>query len=216
MRRVIFLLFLFSFVNCIAQKNDLAQISSFKEFVLQSKKGKWEQVKEKNNVTISYRSLVLFDSIDTREMSIQFEIPTTTIDSIIQHIKKPIKVLHWNKSLRKNSLLKDSQNEWISYSLYKIPFPFTQQDLVAISKIEKEQDTVIISSKALPNYINTKKGISRVASNFSQWQLVADKGKIKISYSAISVANSNIPRFIKDPIIQRKLLRSFTKFKALF
>ena len=154
----------------MAQIKELDAIPNLQEFVAAAKKENWEQAKNKDGITISYRELELFDTIETRELLIEFTV-RGTIDSILSQIKQPDKLKSWNDSVRSARVLKDNDTNWILHTVYKIPWPFSQQDLVASYNVERRKDTIIISSKSLPNYIKPLEGITREGYNLSQWLL---------------------------------------------
>ena len=214
-KKTILFMLLFTIQNIIiGQNNKLDNVQDFQDFVSKAKKGKWKQVRNKKGVSLHYRSLSLFDEIETRQMSAKFQVSSNLLDTIITQIKEPENIKLWNESIREVKLLKNDATNWILHSVYKIPFPFAQQDLVASYLLTKKRDTLILSSKSLPKYIKEKKGVTRESYNLSQWLLIRrDNGEIDVEFSAISLSNSTIPRFIKDPIIQRKLLKSFIKLK---
>ena len=198
---------------CIAQNKELNAIGNLQEFVAAAKTENWKHAKQKNGITISYRKVVLFDTIKTRELRVNFTV-AGTIDSILAQIKQPDKLRSWNNGVRSAKVLKDNDTNWVLYTEYKIPFPFSQQDLVASYNIKKRKNTVVISSKSLPDFIKPKKGITREGYNLSQWLVVSkNNGLFEIKFSAISLTNSGIPRWIKDPVLRGMLIKSFSKFK---
>lgn len=197
----------------MAQNKELDEIRNLEEFVATARKEDWKQSKQKNGITISYRKLELFETIKTRELLLEFTV-SGTMDSILSQIKQPDNLSSWNDGIKSAKVLKENGPSWILHTVYKIPFPFSQQDLVASYSIEKRKDTIIISSKSLPDYIKPIKGVTREGYNLSQWLLISKKnGHFEIKFSAISITNSSIPRWIKDPLIQRMLIKSFSKFK---
>jgi hypothetical protein len=197
----------------IAQNKELNAIPNLQEFIAASKTENWKHAKQKNGITISYRKVVLFDTIKTRELMVKFTV-SGTLDSILAQIKQPDKLRLWNNGVRHAKVLKDNDSNWVLYTEYKIPFPFSQQDLVASYTIEKRENTVVISSKSLPDFIEPIKGLTREGYNLSQWLVIKkDNGLFEIKFSAISLTNSSIPRWIKDPVIRGMLLKSFSKFK---
>ena len=126
----------------IAQNRELNAIANLQEFIAAAKKENWKQAKQKNGITISYRKLELFDTIKTRELMVKFTV-AGTIDSILAQIKQPDKLRSWNNGVRSAKVLKDNDTNWVLYTEYKIPFPFSQQDLVASYNIEKRKNTVL-------------------------------------------------------------------------
>jgi glutamine amidotransferase PdxT len=68
----------------------------------------------------------------------------------------------------------------------------------------------------LPGYIEPLKNVTRQQLYFGKWELIAHNNTTtEVKFSALSVSKSGIPRFIRDPIIQRKLLNSFSSLKEL-
>lgn len=210
---IVFALALSNFI--LAQTSTVESINSFDEFIEFSKKSKWKQARERQGVSIYYRNLNLFNEIKTRQIAARFKLKSSSIDSIVAQIKQPNKIESWNEAVREVKLLQNNDLDWISHTVYEIPFPFTQQDLVAHYFLEKKNDKLIISSKSLPDYIDAKDGFRREGVSFSQWKLIPlENGELFVEYSALTLSNTRIPAFIKDPIIQQKLLNSFIKFKS--
>lgn len=210
---VVFTLAISNFL--LAQGSSVDSINSFDEFIELSKKSKWKQARERQGVSIHYRNLNLFNEIKTRQIAARFRLKTRSLDSVIALIKQPEKIEAWNDAVRKVELLINNDQNWIAHTVYDIPFPFTQQDLVAHYFLEERNDKFVISSKSLPDYILPKDGFSREGVSFSQWQLIPmENGELYVEYSALTLSNSRVPAFIKDPIIQNKLLNSFIKFKS--
>jgi hypothetical protein len=191
----------------------LDSIPNLQEFVAAATKEEWKQAKQKNGITLSYRKLELFDTIKTRELLVQFTV-SGTIDSILSQIKQADNLKTWNDGIRSAAVLEENDANWIMHTVYKIPWPLSQQDLVASYATEKRTDTIVIASKSLPDFIAPTKGITREGYNLSQWLLIPkDNGLVEVKFSAISLTNSSIPRWIKDPLLQGMLIRSFSKFK---
>jgi len=197
----------------MAQNKGLDAIENLQSFVAAAKKEKWKTRKQKDGVTISYRDLQLFDTINTRELMLKLTI-SGTIDSIVAQIKQPGNLTFWNEGIRKATLLRDHKDNWILHTVYKVPWPFAQQDIVAFYSIEQRKDTIVIFSKSLPNFIKPIKGSTREGYNLTQWLIISKSNKLfEIKFSAISITNSSIPRWIKDPMIRRMLRKSFLRFK---
>ncbi|WP_459210369.1 SRPBCC family protein [Aquimarina rhabdastrellae] len=203
-----------SFFNTVyTQQHSLDHITSLHQLTTLSQKGDWKIAKQKDGVSIKYRTLRFKNSLKTRELSIDFTVSSAT-DSILHYIKSPLKIQQWNKNFREIDILQDQDSTWISHTLYDIPYPFSQQDLVALHEIKNTDTAVYISSRAKPDYIPLLKDTTREKFHFEQWKITPLSGhKTAVTFSVVSIASSNIPRFIKDPIIQQRLLNSFLNLK---
>jgi hypothetical protein len=214
-RKIILLAAFIASIQLVQAQNDkLDDIDNLQEFVNIAKKGKWKQAQDQDGIRIYYRDLELFDSLETREMSLKLGV-SGTIESILSQLKQPVKLKSWNDGIRSAEMLRDNNDNWVLHTVYKIPWPFSQQDMVSEYSIEQGKDTVLISSKSVPDFIKPIKGVTREGYNLSQWLITSkNNGLFEIKFSAISLTNSSIPRWIKDPLLQRMLIKSFKKLKG--
>jgi len=199
--------------NAFTQNPVLDSITQLEEFENIAEKGQWEIAKQKKGITLSYRTLKVNDTLNTRELAVNFTISASN-NRFIEFIKNPVKVENWNEGVRQNKLLESGDSTWVSSTIFDIPYPFPQQELVSRYTIHEEKGTMNISICSEPNYIAIKKGYNREKHNWGRWQLQPkSKGEVEVTFSAVSLSNSSIPRFIKDPILKRKLVNSFIKLK---
>lgn len=196
-------------------KNEfLDKINSLEGLVSIAQKGKWEEVNNKDGVSINYRDLIIADTIKTRQLLVKFRLKSPSIDSLITQVKLPKHIKIWNDGVSDVKILENKDTKWISHTTYNIPFPFKQQDLVTQSTLTKKENTIILSSKSLPNYIKQQEGVKREGYNFSEWRFKAMANSIvEIEFCAISFTPPRFPKFLRDPIIQRTLINSFVNLK---
>lgn len=198
-----------------AQPNVLDTANSIQQVINSAKIWPWETVKQDGGVTIKYRWIKLNNNTKTREMLAHFKVVTLK-DSVLTYLQNPNKHKSWNKGIKTFKVLSKDSLEWITHSIYNIPFPISQQDLVAKNtRIDTNYSTIInIISK--PNYTPYLEDIDRVKRYIGQWMIKPTSetsDTLDISFSAITLSKSYIPRFIKDPIIQSNLLKSFKALK---
>lgn len=198
-----------------AQDTNINNIETLKTFLDLSKLSSWEQAQDKDGVSIHYRDITFKDSIATRQILVKF-ITTTSIKKAQQFVTKASHIESWNDAIKSMTVLKQTDSYWIAHSIYNIPFPLTKKDLVAKYWIEQIGNNIIVHVKSIPNFIPEEQGLSREAYNLSQWILSPkNSGLVEVVFTGITLDNSKIPRFIKDPIVQRKLLNSFLKLKTI-
>lgn len=218
MKKIIVLVCITTIVNiakALAQNNVLDSITELRQFTAMARVSDWEPVKQKQGVLVKYRKLNIGDTLKVRELSVHFTV-NASLDSIVFNLKQPFKIEIWNEVVRESSLLKNGDSNWISHIIYNIPYPFSQQDLITGYTLKNVNKNIVITTRSLPGYIAPLKGVHRERFNLGQWVLSPDNsGKISVTFSAVSLSNAKIPRFIKDPIIQKKLLNSFIKLKNL-
>lgn len=136
------------------------------------------------------------------------------MESVLANLVHPEKLLAWNDGARSQKILKHEGQTWITHTLYDIPFPLSQQDLVVKNTMVKENEKTIILMSALPDYIAPLKNVTRQQLYFGKWELRSlGNGTTRVSFSAISFSKSGIPRFVRDPVILSRLFNSFVRLK---
>lgn len=199
-----------------AQDIDLASIRSFEDFVARSQKGVWTQAKERDGMDISYRDLVLSEDIETRQIRVHCTVENTSLEAIMDAIRDQEKVVDWNESIKESVMLSDQVQNWITHTMFDIPFPFSKRDLVAQYEQYSEGGIHYVHSVAIPTYIPEIDNVERDIYSYSQWVLTPiGENSYDVSFSVITLASSSIPRFLKDPIVQGTLLDSFENFKNI-
>jgi len=198
-----------------AQHKLLNANSDINNLIEKAKCSKWESAKKGEGVDISYRWLSFGDTLKTREIASSF-VADGNVADVLMNLRSQEAMKQWNNGVRDLNLLRDEDSTWITHIVYDIPYPLSQQDLVIKNTIVKKDDFTIIQVNALPEFIEPINDVNRQRFYVGQWKLQPmQEGKTEVSFSAVSFSKSKIPRFIRDPIIQYKLLNSFIKLKEL-
>lgn len=187
----------------IRQVTKLANISS------------WETLKEDKGVKLSSRWLTFGDTLKTREIAAHFVVDAG-FNNVLSCLMKPEKMLRWNEGVKSLEIHQQHGYTWVTHTVYDIPYPFSQQDLVVKNTMVQETRKIIILLSASPDFIEPIKNVNRQQLYFGKWELkILDNATTEVKFSAISFSKSNVPRFIRDPIIQNKLFNSFVRLKEL-
>lgn len=197
----------------MAQSN-LNDIHTLTEFINVSEQAPWKIAQSDKGISIQYRNLTLNDTLETRELLVRLT-ANTTLEKAKNYVTLPENIIQWNDAVKDIKYVKQNSSYWIAHTLYDIPFPLSKQDLVAKYWVEYDGNTIIIHVKSVPDAIPETKGYDRESYNLSQWRLIPKNNTITVEFAGITLSNSKIPRFIKDPIIQRKLLNSFIHLKTI-
>lgn len=216
MKKIIQILF-FSFALCIystkAQEYDLDSITNIHELTDKATKGSWRTVKNEKGITIAYRALKLKPSVKTRELKAHFTIHGNK-DSAFAYLYYPEKYKEWNKGSKSYTILEGDSLQWVSHIVYDIPFPFSQQDLVTQNTKVDSNHQITINTISKPNYIPSLEDVDRIKYYIAEWVLnQKENNTVDVTFSAITMSKSYIPRFIKDPIVQNNLIKSFSILK---
>lgn len=209
----VLLLFVFSCPSVFAQPDAVASSTSLSELLEHAETEPWEVVREKEGVVLKYRDITFEDGSSTRQVLAEFEL-SAPLDTILHYLKDPGLVAQWNDGFDSCKIVDDYGNRWVSYCIYDIPFPLSQQDVFSDYRIERSQHQTVLKSYARPDYQPEVDGYEREQCNFGEWTLKqSGHNRFKVSFGVITLSSSNVPDFIKDPIIQRTLLKSFISLR---
>ena len=214
--KIILIILHISIFELNAQISEIGKVRRLDNLIELAKCSKWDVAKVKDGIELSYRWLNFGDTLKIRQMSSSFT-TSSGIDAIINNLKKQNSLKVWNKNLGEIRVLESCDTSWVTHIVYDIPFPFPQQDLIVMHNVSKsETGSVVISMSAIPDYIKPLKNINRQQHYLGSWTICPiSEGRTEIVFSAVSMANSRIPRFLKDPVVQYKMFNSFLKLKEL-
>ena len=202
-------------LNAQHQQTDWCTIDDIRQVTKHAYFTRWETVREDKGVKLSSRWLTFGDSLKTREISVQFVVDAD-YQSVLACLMNPEKMLAWNDGVRSLNVYQQDASSWVTHTVYDIPYPFSQQDLVAKNIMIQEKQNTIILLSASPDYIEPLKNVNRQQLYFGKWELkTLEISRTEVRFSAISFSKSKIPRFMRDPIIQNKLFNSFVRLKDL-
>jgi hypothetical protein len=196
-----------------AQQKSWSELHDIRQVTEHSSAEKWETIKQDRGVTLRSRWLTFGDSLKTREISSHF-VADADMQNVLANLLYPEQLLAWNDGARSMKVLKREEQSWITHTVYDIPYPFSQQDLVVKNTMATENEKTIILMSALPDYIAPLKNVTRQQLYFGKWELrPLGNRTTEVRFSAISFSKSRIPRFVRDPVIQNKLFNSFVRLK---
>lgn len=175
----------------------------------------WETIREEKGVKLSSRWLTFGDSLKTREIAAYFIVDADS-RGILDCLMNPIKMVEWNDGVRSLNVYKQDGSTWITHTVYDIPYPLSQQDLVVKNVMIRDKQKIIILLSAIPDYIEPLNNVNRQQLYFGKWELFSiENSCTEVKFSVLSFSKSRVPRFMRDPIIQNKLFNSFIRLKEL-
>jgi hypothetical protein len=118
--------------NVVAQQISWSEMTDIRQVTQLASVTRWEIIKQHNGVTLSSRWLTFGDSLQTREIELHFMVEAA-IDRVLVHLTDPEKMKAWNDGVKSLELLDRKDKTWITHTVYDIPYPFAQQDLVVRS-----------------------------------------------------------------------------------
>lgn len=114
-------------------------------------------------------------------------------------------------------LSKSNPFEWYTYTLYNIPWPFNNRDLISAfalkTNVGKKTVTINIDSRA--GHVPSKPGIERLKDYNATWTITETAPqKVHLEFTAMSNTPLMFPKYIQDPVIEKmfhnNLIRLFS------
>ncbi|HKJ81258.1 MAG TPA: START domain-containing protein [Ignavibacteriaceae bacterium] len=125
------------------------------------------------------------------------------IDDIVEVLKEMNIVNNWVADSKEVKLLKTEGNTQYYYIETSLPWPFNNRDMVyRFQYIAINSDQVKVTVTGLPDYIQTKKGIVRLAKANGYWLLTSiDSGKTAVTYQMHVEPGGLIPAWLANAFI---------------
>jgi hypothetical protein len=116
------------------------------------------------------------------------------------------------------TLERPAKNEWYTYTVFSIPWPFNKRDLVSLNRIMEDPFKGISSIDVMcrDKYVPVKPDIVRLTDYRAQWKISKlTDSKIHITFTAESSTPPAFPRYIQDPVIEKIFHNNLVRLKKL-
>jgi hypothetical protein len=175
----------------------------------------WEMAKESVDNKIYYRNIYVGDSLETRQMRINFKIKSTK-RHILELFRRTENLSEWTKGSKVCKILENNESNWLTYTLYN-PWPFNNKDLVSrYQLVENDSHDFSILINAEPSVYPVKEKIERVKNYKGEWCFtLLDDGTYDVEFLSVIFTEPVVPRFLQDPVVQSVLIDSIDKFKKM-
>jgi hypothetical protein len=175
----------------------------------------WKIAKKTSGVQISYRWVMIGDSLKGREIKVE-SLFFNSEDEILNCFRNSERFKSWSVSTKSCTIYEKSDSAWVTHSILDIPFPFGKQDVITKYSLVKHPNELRIQFKPIPNYKPLANGVERQKDFMGYWNLRSvSHNQIQLSFHSIALAEPKYPRFIQDPIIQHMLIGSFVDLKQI-
>ena len=148
------------------------------------------------------------------EMDIDCSLPEAVrIISDAQYTDKWMSGIDESKNLNRLS-----KNEWYTYTIFSIPWPFSKRDLVSLNQLTTDPAGSITTINVFckDKYVPLKPDITRLEDYRAQWKITkTGENTIHLTFLAASSAPPAFPRYIQDPVIERMFHNNLVRLKEL-
>jgi hypothetical protein len=178
----------------------------------------WEEVRNYSGVITYVRWQHHADGTKTRERKGDMQVECS-LKKTLEVLTDPAETKNWMSGVSENYLLsKSGSSEWYTYTLYKIPWPFNNRDLVSAFSLKNNpgNKTVIINIISRADHVPQKPGIERLKDYNATWTITETAPqKVHIVFSAMSNTPPMFPRYIQDPVIEKMFHNNLVRLRDL-
>jgi hypothetical protein len=178
---------------------------------------KWEPVRSSEGVQTYFRWIETKTGIKTRERKGEMIIGCTVGDATDILTDTRLSA-NWMTNIKESFEIKRlNPYEWYTYTLFHIPWPFENRDMVSYltMKTNPENGNTSISIISKEEFIPCKSRITRLTDYIANWSIVRiDSYRIRITFTAVSGSPPAFPRWIQDPIIENMFHNNLINLKA--
>ena len=178
----------------------------------------WNLVKSADKISIYERWIKTDENRTVRQLWASMTVKASN-NRIIEIIKDDKKALQWQSGLKEFYRIKKIDDDnWYAYTLYGIPWPLNDQDIVTKYQVRhsRTDSKVKILMTGMPDYIPVNKGISRISHYCGIWELTPlQNGFCRIDYYVYSKQKSSFPKWLVDPIVRTNLWNTFDNLRKI-
>ncbi|MEI6575182.1 MAG: START domain-containing protein [Bacteroidota bacterium] len=178
----------------------------------------WKAVESKSGIQVFERWVDINKDLKVKERRGVIQV-RKSLPEVVKTLKDPSNTRLWMEHVSDAYLVKQvSDNVWLSYTCFAIPWPFESRDMVSLSTLEYNNNGssayIIIRSKG--EAIPVKPKTSRLNNFKACWEIKdLGKGQCSISFTAMTYAAPDYPRFIQDPVIRGTFYRNMLNLKTI-
>ena len=179
---------------------------------------KWDLVDSKLGITVFERWVHVTNNLTVRERKGEMVVKSS-VGTVVQTLSDPQKVKYWMRNVSNAYVVqKISNNSWYTYTLFSLPWPLENKDMVTFSSLKYKENAegVIIEIQSRENVVPQKDNVQRLTNYKAIWDIVAKgNGYVSISLTAISMTPPEYPRFIQDPILKRAFMQNLNNLQNI-
>ncbi len=185
-------------------------------FSFDSGTASWKLTKENDNIQMFHKWVNLLESQKTRAMKVTF-FADATPQKVLECLKNPEDIKQWSHGIEKCERHPKTTTEWTTYTLFKIPGPFDNKDLVSVYNVKNLGTRgIVIDITSSPDALPTPEDVQRIREYNGTWTLTPKStGGTNVTFEVISFTEPILPRWIQDPIVQSTFMKSIKNLRTL-
>jgi hypothetical protein len=176
----------------------------------------WELCYESDQIYIYERWIPVTTERNTKERKGEMYV-NCSLDEAVKMINDYENVQKWNVNVKESKLLKKSSaSSWITYTLFDLPWPLSNRDVVSEYNVQSviPGSHVVVKINSNDNLVKEKEGISRITKYKASWTIKKiTNHKCWICFSASCDNPPVISRKIQDPILRKSFHKNLLNLR---
>lgn len=178
----------------------------------------WELLENSEGVKIYFRWIDISDKIKVRERKAEV-IVHNTLEKTLKAITDTREIPVWMSGIKKVMVLqRDSPAKWYTYSLYGLPWPFNDREMITLNTMSfsSKKDKIFLNMHSSDEDYPPAKGVERLSHYKASWELFEIKPDlVKMTFIARSEDPPVFPRCIQDPVIKNVFHKNMVNLKDM-
>ncbi len=178
----------------------------------------WELCYESDRIYIYERWIPVTSDRSTKERKGEMYV-NCSMEEAVKMINDYENVQKWNKNVKENKLLKkNSASSWITYTLFDLPWPFQNRDVVSQYNIQTVTPGwhIMVRINSVDNMIKQNDGITRITKYNAIWTIKKiTNQKCWICFSASCDNPPTVSRKIQDPILRKSFHKNLLSLRTV-
>ncbi|HET8572539.1 MAG TPA: START domain-containing protein [Edaphocola sp.] len=179
--------------------------------------GDFKLVGREKQISLFERWIPSSKDMTVRELKAVFVVHSD-IPAIVKLLQDERRSARWNVNATDFKILKmSSEDHWISYTRYDIPWPLDDQDCCLAYQLAGDFDRTVINFRSISSqYFPVTEDVERITGVRGKWILEKEKNNsIKVVYLITTDRSKKVPRWISDKIIHSNLYNTMAAFKTM-
>ncbi|MBT6438267.1 MAG: hypothetical protein HOB26_10345 [Flavobacteriales bacterium] len=174
----------------------------------------WEEAKKKNGIIIYTKNITGYEIKMFKAITTYKNIKMSKVVNIIKYADK---TEDWISDVSVGEMIKKTNEEqWLSYLLLDLPWPFEQREMALNHKITtntpKEVYIEITINAEIPQ---KKEDAVKIENAEGSWKLIQEGTDVKVIYSFVADPNGNIPAWVINMFVVDGPIETLDKLHEL-
>lgn len=206
--------FLFSFFFLITSSATVDNAA----LLLPESESSWELLENSDGVKIYFRWIDISDKVRVRERKAEIMVHSS-LEKTLSAITDAKEIPVWMSGIKKLTILhRDNPVRWYTYSLYGLPWPFNDREMITMNALSynAKKDKIFLSLQSSDESYPPAKGVERLTHYKASWELFEVKPDlVKMTFIARSEDPPAFPRCIQDPVIRKVFHKNMVSLREM-